>query len=66
VLIQRGASYGLRVPIGCGGTFRLLASVASGCVVILIGHPGDKIGSVTLPATQGPLLQVIDNPNNPV
>lgn len=33
---------------------------------ILIGHPGDKIGSVTLPATQGPLLQVIDNPNNPV
>ena len=33
---------------------------------ILIGHPGDKIGSVTLPATNGPLLQVIDNPNNPV
>ncbi|WP_182056678.1 cellulose biosynthesis cyclic di-GMP-binding regulatory protein BcsB [Pantoea sp. ME81] len=33
---------------------------------ILIGHPGEKIGSVTLPATNGPLLQVIDNPNNPV
>jgi cellulose synthase operon protein B len=33
---------------------------------ILVGHPGDKIGSVTLPATNGPLLQVIDNPNNPV
>ena len=33
---------------------------------ILIGHPGDKIGSVTLPAAKGPLLQVIDNPNNPV
>ncbi|ERH65832.1 AcsAB [Pantoea dispersa EGD-AAK13] len=33
---------------------------------ILIGHPGDKIGSVTLPAVRGPLLQVIDNPNNPV
>ncbi|MBB3307589.1 MULTISPECIES: cellulose biosynthesis cyclic di-GMP-binding regulatory protein BcsB [unclassified Enterobacter] len=33
---------------------------------ILIGHPGDKIGTVTLPATNGPLLQVIDNPNNPV
>lgn len=33
---------------------------------ILIGHPGDKIGSVTLPAARGPLLQVIDNPNNPV
>lgn len=33
---------------------------------ILIGYPGDKIGSVTLPAAKGPLLQVIDNPNNPV
>jgi len=33
---------------------------------ILIGHPGDKIGTVTLPATNGPLLQVIDNPNNPI
>jgi len=33
---------------------------------ILIGHPGDKIGSVMLPAARGPLLQVIDNPNNPV
>lgn len=33
---------------------------------ILVGHPGDKIGTVTLPATNGPLLQVIDNPNNPV
>ncbi|MBY4953948.1 cellulose biosynthesis cyclic di-GMP-binding regulatory protein BcsB [Pantoea sp. DY-17] len=33
---------------------------------ILVGHPGDKIGTVTLPATSGPLLQVIDNPNNPV
>jgi len=33
---------------------------------ILVGHPGDKIGTVTLPSTNGPLLQVIDNPNNPV
>ncbi|HBZ16430.1 MAG TPA: cellulose biosynthesis cyclic di-GMP-binding regulatory protein BcsB [Pantoea sp.] len=33
---------------------------------ILVGHPGDKIGTVTLPASNGPLLQVIDNPNNPV
>ena len=33
---------------------------------ILIGHPGDKIGTVTLPASNGPLLQVIDNPDNPV
>jgi len=33
---------------------------------ILIGHPGDKIGTVTLPASEGALLQVIDNPNNPV
>lgn len=33
---------------------------------ILVGHPGDKIGMVTLPASNGPLLQVIDNPDNPV
>ncbi|NIE72081.1 cellulose biosynthesis cyclic di-GMP-binding regulatory protein BcsB [Pantoea sp. Acro-807] len=33
---------------------------------ILVGHPGDKIGIVTLPASNGPLLQVIDNPDNPV
>ncbi|PIF23854.1 cellulose biosynthesis cyclic di-GMP-binding regulatory protein BcsB [Candidatus Pantoea floridensis] len=33
---------------------------------ILVGHPGDKIGTVTLPASNGPLLQVTDNPNNPV
>jgi len=33
---------------------------------ILVGHPGDKIGTVTLPASNGPLLQLIDNPNNPV
>ena len=33
---------------------------------ILVGHPGDKIGTVTLPASNGPLLQVIDNPDNPV
>ena len=33
---------------------------------ILVGHPGEKIGTVTLPDSGGPLLQVIDNPNNPV
>lgn len=33
---------------------------------ILVGHLGDKIGIVTLPASNGPLLQVIDNPDNPV
>ncbi|WP_286877320.1 MULTISPECIES: cellulose biosynthesis cyclic di-GMP-binding regulatory protein BcsB [Pantoea] len=33
---------------------------------ILVGHSGDKIGIVTLPASNGPLLQVIDNPDNPV
>lgn len=33
---------------------------------ILIGAPGDVIGGVTLPQTQGPLLQIIDNPGNPV
>lgn len=33
---------------------------------IVFGKPGDRIGSLTLPATPGPLLQVIDNPLNPV
>ena len=32
---------------------------------ILIGAPGQKIGGITLPQTQGPLLQIIDNPANP-
>jgi len=33
---------------------------------ILIGHPGDKIGGLTLPQSTEPMLQVIDNPANPV
>lgn len=33
---------------------------------ILIGHPGDKIGGLTLPQSTQPMLQVIDNPANPV
>jgi hypothetical protein len=33
---------------------------------IVFGKPGDKIGSLTLPASQGPRIQLIDNPNNPV
>lgn len=33
---------------------------------ILIGHPGDKIGGLTLPQSAQPMLQVIDNPANPV
>lgn len=33
---------------------------------ILVGKPGEAIGGVTLPASNGPLLQVIDNPGNPV
>ncbi|MDH2068843.1 cellulose biosynthesis cyclic di-GMP-binding regulatory protein BcsB [Pantoea sp. GD03673] len=33
---------------------------------ILFGHPGDRIGTLTFPATNGPMLQVMDNPNNPV
>lgn len=33
---------------------------------ILIGAPGQKIGEVTLPQASGPLLQIIDNPANPV
>lgn len=32
---------------------------------ILIGKPGDTIANVTLPETNGALLQVIDNPQNP-
>lgn len=33
---------------------------------ILFGHPGDRIGTLTFPASKGPMLQVVDNPNNPV
>ena len=33
---------------------------------ILIGHPGEQIGGLTLPATEQPLLKVVDNPANPV
>lgn len=33
---------------------------------ILIGHPGDQIGGLTLPQTSQPLLKIIDNPANPV
>lgn len=33
---------------------------------ILIGHPGDQIGGLTLPQTTQPLLKIIDNPANPV
>ncbi len=33
---------------------------------ILFGHPGDRIGTLTLPQASGPQLTLIDNPNNPV
>ncbi|PEI04215.1 cellulose biosynthesis cyclic di-GMP-binding regulatory protein BcsB [Pantoea agglomerans] len=33
---------------------------------ILFGHPGDQIGTLTFPASHGPMLQVVDNPSNPV
>lgn len=33
---------------------------------ILIGHPGETIGGITLPESDEPLLQYIDNPINPV
>lgn len=33
---------------------------------IIVGHPGEQIGGLTLPQTNGPLLRIIDNPVNPV
>lgn len=33
---------------------------------ILIGHPGEQIGGLTLPDTEQSLLKVVDNPANPV
>ncbi|MCX3307591.1 cellulose biosynthesis cyclic di-GMP-binding regulatory protein BcsB [Pantoea vagans] len=33
---------------------------------ILFGHPGDRIGTLTFPASHGPMLQMVDNPSNPV
>lgn len=32
---------------------------------ILVGHPGERIGSLTLPQSGGPTLSIIDNPANP-
>lgn len=32
---------------------------------IVFGQPGEKIGSLTLPAVNGPTLQVVNNPDNP-
>lgn len=33
---------------------------------VVFGHPGEKIGSLTLPGSAGPSLQIVDNPDNPV
>nr|WP_312072745.1 cellulose biosynthesis cyclic di-GMP-binding regulatory protein BcsB [Atlantibacter sp.] len=33
---------------------------------ILFGKPGDVIGGLTLPETATPILQIVDNPGNPV
>ena len=33
---------------------------------IVIGHPGEQVGELTLPQTGKPLLKIVDNPNNPV
>ncbi len=33
---------------------------------ILFGKPGESIGGLTLPASQGAMLKIIDNPGNPV
>lgn len=33
---------------------------------ILIGHPGEQIGGLTLPQTTQPQLKIVDNPANPV
>ena len=32
---------------------------------ILVGHPGERIGGLTLPQSAGPTLSIIDNPANP-
>ncbi|WP_434582602.1 cellulose biosynthesis cyclic di-GMP-binding regulatory protein BcsB [Klebsiella sp. R390] len=32
---------------------------------IIIGHPGDQVGGITLPQTDKPLLKIVDNPGNP-
>ncbi|WP_455815087.1 cellulose biosynthesis cyclic di-GMP-binding regulatory protein BcsB [Pseudomonas graminis] len=33
---------------------------------VVFGHPGEKIGSLTLPDSEGPSLQIVNNPDNPV
>lgn len=33
---------------------------------IIIGHPGEKISGITLPESDTPLIQYIDNPVNPI
>lgn len=32
---------------------------------IIIGHPGDRVGGLTLPQTDRPLLRIVENPGNP-
>ncbi|MDU1458339.1 MAG: cellulose biosynthesis cyclic di-GMP-binding regulatory protein BcsB, partial [Klebsiella sp.] len=32
---------------------------------IIIGHPGDRVGGLTLPQTDKPLLRIVENPGNP-
>lgn len=32
---------------------------------IVIGHPGEQVGGLTLPQSDKPLLQIVDNPINP-
>ncbi|MBD8169255.1 cellulose biosynthesis cyclic di-GMP-binding regulatory protein BcsB [Erwinia persicina] len=33
---------------------------------VVFGHPGEKIGSLTLPVSDGPSLHMVSNPDNPV
>lgn len=33
---------------------------------VVFGHPGEKIGSLTLPDSAGPSVQIVNNPDNPV
>lgn len=49
-----------------GVSFNVLTDTLPEKNGILVGHPGEKIGGLTLPTGDQPSLSIVDNPANPV
>ncbi|MGM3173790.1 cellulose biosynthesis cyclic di-GMP-binding regulatory protein BcsB [Dickeya lacustris] len=56
---------GMRMD-GYGANFPVIRDALPEKSGIVFGYPGDKIGTLVLPAVSGPTLQLVDNPVNPV